>query len=44
MGLNIKDVISVMVVNPNDIIKKNLESKEKCWNHNFHSGSLTTKK
>jgi len=40
MGLNIADIKSVLVQNPNGILKRNLESKEKCWGHNFNNNNL----
>lgn len=40
MGLRISDVKSVLVENPNGILKRNLESKEKCWGHNFNNNKL----
>jgi GTP cyclohydrolase II len=40
MGLKIADVKSVLVENPNSILKRNLESKEKCWGHKFNNNKL----
>ncbi len=42
MGMNISCVKSVAVGHPNHFVKRNLKSKEDCWGHNFHNGTLKT--